>query len=176
MRFPRALLQRGRPTLPKQRIHLSNYMYSRHKPSSDWDYVHGLPDFTRIRHDQSYNWCLFSIPAWTRFNSQHEYLQDYAVAAFSVRTIRESQPNGSISGSIVLDIEHRPQTDNYSHCELVTPSELTKIQKRQIRMKLRHNCHVPLYPDQHRNRLGMFLDVLSMHMDRIRHHPFHART
>lgn len=163
MKFPSELRSHGRRRLPNDRFASHHFLYARHKPSSDWNEEDGLPDFTRVKLDQSFNWCLLSIPVWTRFNEEREYLADYAVAAFSVFTIRESHRYTDAFESQVLDVEHVPLEDNYSHSELVCLSKLDKTQRREIRMTLRHNCRVPLKPNQKRSPLGILLDLARMY-------------
>ena len=166
MRYPNALFQRGRKRLPKERIRVRDFVYARHKPSTDWDHRNGLPDFSRIKIDQSFNWCDFSIPIWTRFNDEREYLSDYAVAAFGVKTIRESHKKCTLFDSQVLDVEHIPFPHNYSHCALIALKALSKKERRELRMALRHGCRVPLRPNEQQGIIGMAIDRIRMYVSR----------
>ena len=167
MKYPTALLKRGRCKFNKEKIKPFNYLYTRHKPSSDWNETYGLPDFTKIKTNQSFNWCTFSIPIWTRFNDKKIYLSDHAVAAFSVKTIRESYKNSSIIPSQAFDIEHKPIETNYSHCELTSLINLNRTQRREIRMSFRHKCYVPLRPHETQNKILRIVALFKMHATRL---------
>lgn len=168
MKYPSSLLTNNRKTFNKTCIKDFNYLYTRHKPSTDWKEEDGLPDFSKIKLDQSFNWCNFSIPIWTRFNNKKEYLHDYAIAGFYVKTIRESHKNSSVKFTQkILEIEHRPEEYNYSHCQLVTLKNLSKTEKRALRMTLRHKCITPLKPNEKRNFYYILLDIMKMFCSRI---------
>ncbi|NQU68148.1 MAG: hypothetical protein HQ510_09415 [Candidatus Marinimicrobia bacterium] len=167
MKYPTALLVRGRCQFPKNKIRHFNYMYARQKPSTDWNENDGLPDFTRIKTNQSYNWCIFSIPIWTRFDDKKTYLSDYAVTAFSVETIRESYKYGLETQSQVLEVKHKPMDQNYSHCEMNPLGNLNKTQRREIRMSLRHKCYVSLRPNETQNKVGRIVALFKMYAMRI---------
>lgn len=167
MKYPNLLLMHGRKTFDKNNIKNFNYLYTRHKPSNDWDDKNGLPDFTKIKIDQSFNWCNFSIPAWTRFNAEKKYLNDYAVAGFYVKTIRESYKNSPEFTEQVLEIEHKPLEINYSHCQLIALKNLNRTEKRELRMTLRHQCIVPLKPGEKRNSYYILFDIIKMLYNRI---------
>jgi hypothetical protein len=152
MAFPRMLLQRNRNPLERELIKNHHYMFMRNKPGLNWDNNACLPDFTTIRSDQSFNWCKYSLPHWTRFNDKKEYLDDYAVVGLYVNTIRKTSLycNKYIDG--IFKIYHIPQEFNYSHCEIAfTQDNLNKPQKREIRMTLKHKAKTYLKPFQKPN-------------------------
>ncbi len=167
MKFPSLLLQNDREKIFSEGIRNWNYLYTRHKPSSDWNPDEDLPDFTKIKIDQSFNWCNFSIPIWTRFNNEKKYLSDYAVAGFKAKTIREEHLKSEMFDSKVIDIEHKPLSTNYSHCELFTFKKLSKTEKRKIRMTFRHKCIIPLKPNEKQAKLHIFIDIIVMYTRRL---------
>lgn len=162
MKFPLMLLQKNRKCLSSNRINNWNYLYTRHKPSYDWDESEGLPDFTKLKIDQSYNWCNFSIPIWTRFNNNKQYLSDYAVAGFKVKTIRNVYKYMNDFDSPITEVHHKPVPNNYSHCELLLLENINKMQKREMRINFRHSCIVPLKPDEKRFFLLILFDMVKM--------------
>lgn len=166
MKFPSSLLQNGRKKKSSARIRNWNYVYTRHKPSSDWNHEEGLPDFTKIKLDQSFNWCNYSIPLWTRFNDAQEYLEEYAVAGFSAGTIRREHQKDDLFDTQVIDVHHEPIETNYSHCELQPVRKLSKTERRALRVSLRHNCIVPLLPSEKRVRLLILFDIVMMYFRR----------
>lgn len=167
MKYPSSLLQENKKKLEPNRIRNWNYLYTRHKPSSDWNEEEGLPDFTKIKIDQSFNWCNFSIPLWTRFNDRKEYLSEYAVAGFQVKTIRFEHIKNSPFTTQVVDVEHIPEPTNYSHCQLIPKRKLTKTEKRELRATLRHNCIVPLKPNQTQSSIHRIFDIIVMLFRRL---------
>jgi len=169
MNFPTQLLRCGRNQLPSKRILLFHYAFARHKPSHDWKEEDGLPDFSKIKIDQSFNWSQFSIPIWTRFNAAMEYQEEYAVVGYRVSTIRQTnkiQKQNRYSQfefeDLTLDIKHEPIDTNYSHCELVSVIDLDKTKRREIRMTLKHNSNVCLKPHEKRNLIHLQFDYFKM--------------
>ena len=167
MKFPSLLLQNGRKKKSSTCIKNWHYLYTRHKPSSDWNHEEGLPDFTKIKIDQSFNWCNYSIPLWTRFNDVQEYLEDYAVAGFSAGTIRCEHQKYDLFDSQVVDVQHEPIETNYSHCELHPVRKLSKTERRALRASLRHHCVVPLFPGEKRGRIIIAFDIIVMYFRRV---------
>ncbi len=167
MKFPVFLLQKNRKKKVSKKIKNWNFLYTRHKPSTDWNEEEGLPDFTKIKIDQSFNWCNFSIPIWTRFTDKKEYLSEYAVAGFKVKTIRNEHLTKGIFDTRVIDIEHKPVAANYSHCELIKIRDLNKAEKREIRATLRHKCIIPLRPNEKRNFFLRTIDIFIMYIRRF---------
>lgn len=167
MKYPSLLLQKKRKKLDTNKIKNWNYLYSRHKPSSNWNHEEGLPDFTKIKIDQSFNWCNYTIPLWTRFNLEKEYLQEYAVAGIKVKTIREEHTKLDCFDQKIIDIIHDPIDINYSHCQLNTFQTLNRIDRRQLRATFRHKCKVPLKPNEKRYKLLQYFDIIIMYLRRI---------
>jgi len=167
MEYPSLLLQKNRKKKDSSRIRNWNYLYSRHKPSSNWNTDEGLPDFTQIKIDQSFNWCNYSIPIWTRFNDKQKYSASYAVAGFHVGTIRNNHQKLKSFDSQAVTIQHKPIETNYSHCELKAPKTLTKTERRELRATFRHNCKVPLHPNQNRVPPLILTDILLMYLRRF---------
>jgi hypothetical protein len=138
-------------------------MYARHKPGHDWDESEGLPDFSKIKlESQSFNWNIFSIPIWTRFNDKKEYFENYAVVGFSVETIRYTFKYNPQFQDHTLGLDHLPVKYNYSHCQLRMNRELNKLEKRELRLILKNKSVVPLKPNQKQGYLGLFKDILKM--------------
>lgn len=185
MNFPPSLIQNNRPQFPKAKILLSHFVYARHKPGHDWLVKENIPDFEKIKipknleesqkgKGQSFNWNLFSIPIWARFDDTKLYKEGYAIVAFSVFSIRRTaeliEKNSNTNpqfGNETLDIEHAPLENNYSHCNLTINLELNPTERRAIRMTLKHNSYVPLLPNQKRNVVQFFFDVLKMKLLRM---------
>ena len=159
MKFPSLLFQKNRKKLEASRIREWNYVFTRHKPSTNWNHDENLPDFAtfKINENQSCNWCNYSIPIWTRFNDKQDYCSDYAVAGFKVNTIRGLQV-----GSKFFNVEHSPIQTNYSHCEIRTSEKLTKTEKREIRASLHQNCKTFLKPNETKSNLEIFICIISM--------------
>lgn len=170
MRFPKLFLEkRNCPILSETQILNSHYMYARHKPGHDWKIEEGLPDFSKIKIEdkQSFNWNIFSIPIWTRFNDKKEYQNEYAVVAFLVETIRYSSSIDQNFENHTLSVAHAPIENNYSHCELILKKELTKSQRRAIRLTLKHKSFVALTPHQEQEDIQIIMDIFNMLFTRI---------
>lgn len=161
MEYPDELYSKDLNPLPKEQILDEDYLYQRHKPGHGWKPEEGLPDYTKIEISpekgrlQSYNWSRFSKPHWVRFNSAKQYLIEYAVVGFLPRTIRnihEYDPvNKEYDPEIIkgtLDVEHKPEEINYSHCQLLCnfhpalleTRKITKKAKRSMKIALRHGA------------------------------------
>jgi hypothetical protein len=148
MDFPSELYQKDRKKLPLHRIKFRNFMYSRHKPDSQWQRGDDYPDFNQIKADQSLNWSAFSIPIWVRFNNQREYLYDYGVVGYPVKAILNI--SDETNKKKLVSLKHEPDPNNYSHCE-ITPAlgpEMDKATKRLLRLRLKQNCKVFYKPDE----------------------------
>ncbi len=160
MEYPQELYPNERQTLNEDKILDIHKLYQRHKPGYDWKESEGLPDFTKIKIDpkdnknnQSYNWELFSAPAWVRFNEQKEYKKEYAVVSYLAGTIRniERYDNSNLLEPGLLGVEHTPNDINYSHCQLyctdkfVNSEELRK-KRRAARLAIKHGAKTLLKP------------------------------
>lgn len=158
MDFPEELYCKNRKKIQSSEILDKHYQYARHKPGHDWNERHELPDYTKIKIDpnnknnQSFNWDQFSEPHWVRFDPQGKYLIDYAVVGFLTGTIRNvDQFDNNIENGLI-DVEHKPIENNYSHCQLYCTEKFKNIEtnkktiRRAIRMAMRHNSHVFLKP------------------------------
>jgi len=151
-------------------------IYARFKPGSDWRQEEQLPAYEKIKVDQSFNWEVFSIPEWTRFNPNREYLANYAVVAFKIHPIRLSEkivlPAGFtplINNS--LDIVHKPIPENYSHCELACDPAIHKDKtvRRIIRMTIKFSHHKTiLLPKKERRKLARVIDIAKMRLRQTR--------
>ena len=151
MEYPDALYSNNRPVLPKEEILDDQYLFQRCKPGYGWIEKEGLPDYTKIQIDpknektQSYNWERFSKPHWVRFNLSEKYLIEYAVVGFlplNIRNLHEYYPmykeyDPWVIKSI-LDVEHKPEEINYSHCQLlcIPPPSLPVTKRVKRSMKL----------------------------------------
>jgi hypothetical protein len=162
MRFPNCLKQKGRPVLENKRIRLKNYMYARHKPNIDWIYGDPYPDFSRIRTQQSFNWSAFSIPVWTRFNDKKEFLSDYGVVGYCVRTITKTFEIDSKYENESYLLEHIPLEQNYSHCQMFKNKNFSNKQGRKIRLTFGHNAQVCLYPEEKYKQYKIWIDKIIM--------------
>ena len=94
-------------------------------------------------------------------------MADYAVAGFKVDTIRNEHIRKKLFENQMLDINHVPLEMNYSHCELKSIKKFSKTEKRDLRMTLRHNCIVPLLPDQEFSMKSLPLEMLKMYSRRL---------
>ena len=163
MEYPEELYRKGRHKLDKSKIINSDYLYARHKPGHDWNEIEGLPDFTKIKinpnepsNNQSFNWDRFSKPHWVRFNPHKKYLNEYAVVGFLTETIRNLSKHDPDLEIDLVDVEHKPEEINYSHCQLSCLEKFklieTKRQKKErassIRMVMKHNSKVFLQPNE----------------------------
>ena len=160
MEYPQELYSNGRETLHEDQILDSHKLYQRHKPGYDWKESEGLPDFTKIKIDpkekknnQSYNWEIFSSPAWARFNEKKEYQKEYAVVSYSAGTIRhiERYDDLNLLEPDLLGVEHAPNEINYSHCQLYCTekfanSDNLKGKKRAARLAMKHGANTILKP------------------------------
>jgi hypothetical protein len=123
-----------------------NNMYARHKPDVQWKEGDDFPDFNQIRAYQSFNWSAFSLPLWVRFNDEKEYLKDYGIVSFSVRTILLNSTQNSLQTKNPYNLVHQKIPNNYSHCELIETTKLDKAKKRELRLSLKHNAKVICMP------------------------------
>ncbi|RLD56920.1 MAG: hypothetical protein DRJ05_10530 [Bacteroidetes bacterium] len=167
MKFPKALLTGNRSAKPKHRINSKNYMYARHVPSHDWDMSEGYPDITKIKADQSFNWSAYSIPIWTRFNDVKKYREDTGIAGYSVKTIKNTNAINSKFKNNILELEHLPRENNYSHCQLSGLKTFTKPERLAIRVTFKHNWRIEVKPNVNINTRKLFLDILKMYIHRI---------
>jgi hypothetical protein len=174
MNFPGFFLNKGKLSeLPEKSILDSHFMYVRHKPGHDWNREDGLPDFSKIKigtdknERQSMNWNIFSIPIWARFNDKKDYNADYAVIAYSVDVIRHTSKFDTNFDDLSLSIIHDPIENNYSHCELIMNKKLSKSQKREIRMTLKHNHFIALLPGQEQSKLEIIKEIINMYFIRF---------
>ncbi len=140
MKFPKCLEQRNRKVIQEKFILFFNFMFARHKPYSQWLPDDEYPEFSQIRTDQSFNWSVFSTPIWTRFNNQKQYLRDYGVIGYKVRTIKCTSKYDNQFEDETLLLKHKPDKNNYSHCELYLNKEITRKQKRDLRYTLKNEC------------------------------------
>lgn len=168
MRFPLSLRTNGREALSSDKILRFHYAFARHKPSSDWNAQEELPDFSKIKLDQSFNWSIYSIPLWTRFDDSMNYKSDYAVVGYKVSTIRLTNRINPSFQNFIFDIKTDPLENNYSHIVLVTDPDLkiNKTQKRELRMTLKHRCKVSLLPNEKQNFFRTFFDRCCMILSR----------
>lgn len=166
MKFPKYLIHNGRQTYSSNLILSYNFMYARF-PLAEWKEGDAFPDFARIRSAQSFNWSSFSIPEWTRFNDKKEYKSGYGVIGYSVKTIKKTNLINPKFDNNTFSLIHKPITFNYSHCELVQLKEVTKKNKREIRMTFKHKCIIPIPPGKNRSRLQTLLDYLKMYSHRL---------
>lgn len=151
MRFPPCLLQRGRESLPTSRIKNFHRVFIRHKPGYDWDESTGLPDYTKIKIDgeQSCNWSMLSLPSWARFNINKEFLEQYAVIGYLVKSIRKPEKYNDTLEEGLLDLQHKPEENNYSHTQLCALKKVGRKQKRSIRLVMKNKSSVELKPRKH---------------------------
>lgn len=160
MQYPKELLRNHRDKLDSSDILDSHYLYKRHKPGHDWDENLDLPDFSKIRiepdnqnENQSFNWEKFSEPHWVRFTPQGEYLLQYAVVGYLTETIRKADIYDQRVEKDLVDVEHDPIEENYSHCQIFCLDKLKQMQKaerkkqkRFIRLAMKHKALVSLKP------------------------------
>lgn len=168
MNFPENLKWGDQKIYPEHKISKKNYMYARHKPGSDWKDGDEYPDFSKIRSNQSFNWSAFSIPIWVRFNDREEYLKEYGVIGYSVETIRNFHDDVLVSTTSPYGVKHYPLKSNYSHCEMYESKTLiTKAEKREFRLKIKHNCIKNLKPYEQRRKTQILLDYVKMYWHRL---------
>lgn len=168
MNFPKSLYQRDRQKLNDKKIKNHHYLYMRNKPGYSWKVEDGIPDFNTIKVDQSFNWCLFSIPIWARFNDKKEYLENYAVTGIKTKTIRLTKEINNKFENFSWTAEHLPIENNYSHCQLKKLNEkLTKDKIRELRLTLKHKSKIYFKPDQKCNLLKMMFHLLRMSIIKI---------
>jgi len=152
MKYPKSLLKHDRKVLDENKIKSFHFLYMRNKPGYGWKIEERLPDFNTIKLDQSFNWCLFSIPEWTRFNNDKEYLRNYAIIGIKVDSIRFTKKYNSNFDNFTWTPQHVPTDNNYSHCELkVIKNDLTKAQIRELRMTLKHKSEIFFKPNENCN-------------------------
>ena len=166
MEHPECLLQKGRKVYSPHFILSFNYMFAR-CPRNDWESGEDYPNFGQIRSDQSFNWSVFSIPLWTRFTDAQEYRDGYGVIGYKVKTIRETHIINPVFENDTFNILHKPLLNNYSHCELAQLKEVTKKQKRDLRMTFKHKCIRPLYPLKDRSKTQLMFDYSRMYLHRF---------
>ncbi len=166
MEFPKCLLHNDRKTYPPEFILSFNYMFAR-CPLCDWKEGEDYPDFARIRSSQSFNWSVFSIPEWTRFNDKKEYKANYGIIGYKVKTIRNTNLINAKFENGTFSLIHKPITNNYSHCELIQLKNVTPKDKREIRMTFKHNCIIPILPSTNRSIFQTFFDYLRMYLHRV---------
>jgi hypothetical protein len=147
MKYPLLLYKFGRRNLSDKSIKDYHYMFMRNKPNHGWDVAEGVPDFTTIKPDQSFNWCRFSLPVWVRFDDKKMYRRNYAVVAIYMNSVRHSQGIDQRFPDYSHNIKHKALPANYSHCELVE-KKLDKPTRRALRMTLRHRSQVCLLPEE----------------------------
>lgn len=136
-------------------------MFMRNKPGHGWIVDEGLPDFTKVKKDQSFNWSSLSIPIWTRFNDKKIYLDNYAVVGVKVKTIRFPNKYDSSFKPFSWDVHHNPFDTNYSHCEL-NPKDLSKTEIRGLRMTLRHKSKIYFLPNEEMSPFKFFKHYLTL--------------
>jgi hypothetical protein len=169
MKFPSFFLeQKKRPILEGDIFKDFHFMYARHKPGHDWNIEEGIPDFSKIKlKDQSFNWSIYSIPIWTRFNDKKEYLDNYAVVGFSVDTICHTSLWSTEFKDSTLGLEHKPIELNYSHCQLkLNIQNLSNFEKRNLRVILKNKSYVPLYPRESQSSYKILFDIIKMIISR----------
>jgi|GEM_PF-1622717 len=140
MKFPKCLEKRNRKNIQEKFLLFFNYMFARHKPYSQWLPEDEYPDFSQIRTNQSFNWSVFSTPIWTRFNNQRQYLKDHGVIGYKVKTIRNTSKYDPQFDDDTFLLKHKPDENNYSHCELYLNKKITHSQKRKIRITFKNEC------------------------------------
>ena len=169
MTFPKSLIKGNRREFPEDKISTKNLMYARHKPGYDWNEGDDYPDLSKIKIDQSFNWSAYSLPCWARFNPNKVYQSEYGVVGYSVNKIRN--PINDLGESILVvnpNVNHKPEDNNYSHCELVLESPITKSLKREYRTALKHRSVVYLRPHQKPSKI-LFIDYLKMYWHKLLH-------
>lgn len=170
MRFPLCLKRNDRSAFAEDKILKNHYLYAYHIPGHDWNDKMKLPDYTKIKMDQSFFWCAFSIPIWARFkieNAKIIYKENHAVVAYKVKTIRYTKEINPNFENFTLTVIHKPEDFNYSHCELKQKRELKRKERREIRMTLKHQSKVPLKPWQKQNKIRIFFSKLRMFLYKI---------
>ncbi len=166
MKFPNSLLYKGRRIYPSNFILSFNYMFVR-CPHSEWKEGDDFPDFNQIKLNHSFNWSVFSIPLWAKFNDKKEYRDNYGVIGYKVATIRNTHKINPRFDPKILDINHKPIEFNYSHCELFPNRIIEKKDKREIRMTFKHKCIRPIFPSSKRTRFYQVADFLRMYSHRF---------
>ena len=168
MQFPSCLISKNRKPYPEEKIHYKNYMYARHKPGSDWKEGDELPDLSKIRSQQSFNWSAFSIPVWTRFDDKRKYLPDYGVMGYSVNIIKKAHIYDLALPENAYGLRHNPIKYNYSHCELYPINILNnKKAKREFGYLLKINCKRKILPNSKVNKLTNLYEYFIMLCHRI---------
>lgn len=153
MEYPQELYANGREKCPNTDIKDDHYLYMRHLPGHSWKEEEGIPDYNTIKLDfnnrennQSCNWNIFSEPHWVRFDINKNYKIENAVVGYLVYNLRNLDLyNTEVPGDII-DAEHDPIDQNYSHCQLLCLRSFTKKEKRALRMEFKHAAKVLLLP------------------------------
>lgn len=155
MNYPKTLFRNGRGLYPENKIKHHHRMYARHKPGYDWIVAEGLPDFSKIKIEaghsdanQSFNWSMFSLAHWVRFNPDKTFLENYAVISFRVKVIRNVHLFNPELKVPYLGVEHKPDEENFSHCQLYSLPNFDKAKKRSIRLTLKHKARTELRPNE----------------------------
>jgi hypothetical protein len=141
MLFPNSLLLKKRKTFDEKDILPEHFMYMRHKPGHDWKVGDEFPTYEKINMDQSFNWNVYSIPVWTRFNDQKVYSPEHGIMAYSVGTIKNISEYSADLPPNIVGIKHVPLEFNYSHCELYPNGFEPKAKTRKhknLRRAIRH--------------------------------------
>ena len=180
MQFPKTLEKKGRKKLSEKVILPFHYLYSRHKSISEWKEGEEFPDFNQIKVDQSFNWSAFSYPVWVRFNPEKEYMKNYGIMSYKVRTFRNLHKFSQILPEKSFGIKHEPEKNNYSHCELyainiqVDHKRRDRKNRREFRHILSRHWNKKLNPLEEPNTKDIFnyfiiliLHKISLHFIRI---------
>ena len=104
------------------------------------------------------------MPHWVKINNHKIYLSKYGVASYSAETLRNAHLYSIIEKNL-FGVRHEPIEVNFSHCEMYITDEShkpNKAERRAIRMALKHNCKVVIYPDREINIWRRVLYFLIM--------------
>lgn len=154
MEYPQELYSNGRSKCKNEEIKNEHFLYMRHLPGHSWKTEEGIPDYNTIKLDysnrdanQSCNWDKYSEPHWVRFDIEKNYRIDNAVVGYLVNIIRNLNSFKPEVPADIVDVEHDPIDQNYSHCQLLCLRKFSKSEKRALRMEFRHGAKVYLLPN-----------------------------
>jgi len=165
MEYPNELKTGDRVTYSFSDLHSSQSVYARFKPQSEqWNNEDDIPNLKVLRSKQSFNWNVFSIPEWTRFNDIPNYLDGYAVVGFSIKAFR-SKTNDSFK-DIGIELHHIPEEYNYSHLQLYFPKGTANSDKLAFKESLLHFSRVHLSPGSSVNERSIKMNIVLMRVRR----------
>lgn len=134
MEFPQELVKNNRLNIEFSDEKGDSFLYMRVPPPHIDD--HGAWIYANLRSDQSFNWSLFSMPHWVRFNGDRIYLKDNRVIAFQVLYLMNASKLDPSFESDSWTLKHDSDEFNYSHSVAILKKGLTKLVKGKLKVEL----------------------------------------